>query len=201
MKSKILTEARKLFLKFGYRTVTMDDIAEKLGVSKKTLYENYNSKNKLIGDVVQDIFENVESKLNASYNEDELNAIERIYKMSHVMDDFFNVTTRNPKRELEKYYPEINKKVESHIERTIKTHLYKNIQQGISEGVYRKEVDIQFFFYFFLGIEKNGLNEEVYPEDKFSLKYVENKHLEYIMRILVTPKGLENSEEILKNNQ
>ena len=58
MKGKILTAARKLFLKFGYRTATMDDIAEDLGISKKTLYEHYNSKNKLIEDVVHNIFEN-----------------------------------------------------------------------------------------------------------------------------------------------
>ncbi|MBV7440265.1 TetR/AcrR family transcriptional regulator [Weeksellaceae bacterium TAE3-ERU29] len=201
MKGKILTVARKLFLKFGYRTVTMDDIAEELGISKKTLYENYNSKNKLIEDVVQDIFENVESRLNENNYEKELNAIERIYKMSQVIDSFFNVTSRKPMREMEKYYPEIHKKVQIHIEEKIKKYLYKNIQEGISEGVYRKEVDIQFFFYFFLGIEKNGLSEQIYPEDKFNLKYVESKHLEYMIRILVTPKGQEILEEILKNNQ
>ena len=200
MKAKILTEARKLFLKFGYRTVTMDDIAEKLSISKKTLYENYSSKNKLIEDVVQDIFENVESRLNKNDYEKEKNAIERIYKMSQVIDSFFNVTSRKPMWEMEKYYPEMYKKVQIHIEEKIKKHLYKNIQEGISEGVYRKEVDIQFFFYFFLGIEKNGLNEQIYPEDKFSLKYVESKHLEYIMRILVTQKGQEILEKILKNN-
>ena len=198
MKGKILTEARKLFLKFGYRTVTMDDIAEELSVSKKTLYENYNSKNKLIEDVVQDIFDNVENRLNEGQKEN-LNAIERIYKMSHALDEFFNVTSRKPKRELEKYYPSIHKKVEENIEKTIKKYLYRNVQEGIAQGIYRKEVDLPFFFYFFLGIEKNGLNDSVYPEEKFTLKHVESKHLEYMMRILVTPKGLEILNEILKN--
>lgn len=201
MKGKILTAARKLFLKFGYRTATMDDIAEDLGISKKTLYEHYNSKNKLIEDVVHNIFENVEQKLNESNADEALNAIEKIYKMSHLIDAFFNITSRRPKWELEKYYPEINKKVESNAERVIRKYLYENIQRGIAEGIYRQEVDIQFFFYFFLGMEKNGFNEQVYPEEKFTLKHIEQKHLEYIMRILATPKGLKILEEILKNNK
>ncbi|RZL39733.1 MAG: TetR/AcrR family transcriptional regulator, partial [Pedobacter sp.] len=54
VKDYIITEADKLFCQYGFKSVTMDDIAKHLGVSKKTIYQNFKDKNELINILIRD---------------------------------------------------------------------------------------------------------------------------------------------------
>lgn len=48
MKKKIITKATELFLSIGFKSVTMDDLAQSMGISKKTIYQYFENKNQLI---------------------------------------------------------------------------------------------------------------------------------------------------------
>lgn len=198
MKERILAQAQKMFITYGYHSVTMDHIAKELCISKKTLYENYSSKNRLIEEVVLRICDSIEEKMEQSKQDEEKNAIEQLFESIDLVGEIFNKKTRKPQWELRKYHPKIYEKVESHWETIVKKYMYQNLQKGIAQGLYRQEIDIRFFFRFFMAAKDSEISEKFYPEREFSVKEIEVNHIEYIMRILVTPKGLAILEKKLQ---
>nr|WP_153850508.1 TetR/AcrR family transcriptional regulator [Ornithobacterium rhinotracheale] len=197
MKEKILDKAKELFCQFGYKTVTMDEVAAQLGISKKTLYEVYDSKSKLIQAVVDSLQQDIDAEVEASIDEKN-NAIEQVFSTMRHMDRLFGLmNSRQLQRELKKYYFKISQNLNYNIRERIKKYLYRNIQQGIAEGLYRSELDMQFMFHFFIGVVQNEVSDEIYPENKFTTKEIGENHMEYIVRIMATPKGVEMLEKII----
>ncbi len=197
MKEKILDKAKELFCQFGYKTVTMDEVAAQLGISKKTLYEVYDSKSKLIQAVVDSLQQDIDAEVEASIDEKN-NAIEQVFSTMRHMDRLFGLmNSRQLQRELKKYYFKISQNLNYNIRERIKKYLYRNIQQGIAEGLYRSELDIQFMFHFFIGVVQNEVSDEIYPENKFTTKEIGENHMEYIVRIMATPKGVAMLEKII----
>ncbi|AIQ00388.1 hypothetical protein Q787_03740 [Ornithobacterium rhinotracheale H06-030791] len=197
MKEKVLNKAKELFCQFGYKTITMDEVANQLSVSKKILYEIYDSKSKLVEEVVGSLQKDIDREIENSFDK-RYNAIEQIYATISQVEKVFGVlNSRKLNWELQKYYPKIRQSLDINVMERMKKYLYRNIQQGIAEGLYRPEIDMQFMFYFFWGITQNKWGEEIYPEHKFDFKEVEKKHMEYVLRIMATPKGVAVLEKII----
>ena len=138
---RIVEDSKKLFCKYGFKSVSMDDVARELGVSKKTLYQFVTNKADLIQKTFElDIFhlklwaeEVVSSDMNAI---DELLAISR-----HINKDFdrFNPSAAF---DLQKYYPVLFKNHMKEKQRFVYHHIKANIERGIEQGLYRADLDI-----------------------------------------------------------
>ena len=106
MKEKILAKATEMFLNYGFKSVTMDDLAEQLGISKKTIYANYENKTKLVEASTLFLFEFISNGINLIC-ELEKNPIDELFAIkSFVMEHLKNEKT-SPQYQLQKYYPQL----------------------------------------------------------------------------------------------
>lgn len=138
---KILHESARLFIKYGIRSLSMDDICREMGISKKTLYQYVESKSDLIARILQFNFDE-HIKNSQLLIEDDHNAIDVLLAVSRKV--CLNMQNFNPSTifDLQKYYPEIYKKYNDTKMTAIINDIKVNINKGIAEGLYRDDMDI-----------------------------------------------------------
>lgn len=139
----ILEGAIKLFKKYGLRSISMDELALSLGMSKKTLYQYVSNKEDLVKKVLEYIIDR--NSLNDFEDNPNLNAIDMLLQISHVVR--IETVEMNPVVvfDLHKYYPAIYHDIFVKKREMIYNQMYSNFKRGISEGIYRKDVDIDMF--------------------------------------------------------
>jgi len=139
--AKIIKDSRNLFLKYGYKSVTMDDVARELGVSKKTLYQYVSNKAELIEKTLEyDVFQ-----MGCWVNEvgtSDINAIDHLLLVSRRVNKNFNEFSPSLIFDLQKYYPELFKLHIEEKKQIVYQNIKTNIQKGIDQGVYRDDLDI-----------------------------------------------------------
>ena len=167
MKEKIITKAAEMFLSLGFKSVTMDDISNEMGISKKTIYTHFNNKTQLVKESVLKVFEEISCGINA-IQDLEKDPIEELYEIKKFVMLQLKNEKSSPQYQLQKYYPEVytmirKKKYENMAECTI-----ENLKRGVEKGVYRKNIDVDFISkLYFLCIE--GINDEsIFPLSQFS---------------------------------
>jgi TetR/AcrR family transcriptional regulator, cholesterol catabolism regulator len=165
MKTKslyIVEKVRRLYQRYGIKSVTMDDVAKHLYISKKTLYENFKDKEDLVTQVI--LLEDEEK--NKFYREIEnqgLNAIEELFQYYQML--FGNFKNFNPSMEydLRKYYPDLYMKIRDMRRNRHYKSSYRNMIKGKKEGLYRQELNARI-------IAKLQVlrNEHLYETDYFT---------------------------------
>jgi len=200
MKHKILEKAGEMFINYGFKSITMDDIAKQMGISKKTIYAHFKNKTKLIEQATLVIFELISSGIDCIC-EMQKNPIEELYAIkSFVMENLKNEKS-SPQFQLQKYYPEIFHKLKLMQLEVMQKCIIKNLERGIEEKLYRNEIDLNFisriYFNGIVGIK----DEETFPLDIFSPNYLLESYLEYHIRAVATNKGLLKLEKLLSKNE
>lgn len=195
MRDKIISKASELFLKLGFKSITMDDIASEMCISKKTIYKYFCNKELLITESTAVIHEHVYSLMGKVIDRN-LNAIHENFEIRKMFKDMFNSSDNSPIYQLKKHYPEI---YESVIKREIEEcHIFfrQNIIKGIEEGLYRKEMNIDSFvkFYYILIF---SIKENTSSEKESNL--LELQALEYHTRAIATVDGIIELEKQLTN--
>ncbi|MDO3695399.1 TetR/AcrR family transcriptional regulator [Wenyingzhuangia sp. chi5] len=198
MKDKILTTATSMFLDLGFKSVTMDDISNTLGISKKTVYSHFKNKNKLVEATTLNIFNNILQGINAIENKKQ-NSIEELFQIKELMIN--NVKQQNPSSicQLQKFFPEIHSCMKKKHREAMTKCFTKNIERGIEEGFYRKNLNIDFIVKIhFAGIE--SIKEMEHQNNDINYKFnLATEYLEYHTRAIATEKGLETLNQILNN--
>jgi len=187
-------------MKLGFKSVTMDDIANEMAISKKTIYTHFKNKTALVKECTFSMMQNITTGIDeiCSLNQNPIDELFEIKKfvMSKIEDD-----DSSPQYQLQKYYPEISEELkESHFEKMMEcTHT--NLRRGIQQGLYRSNMNIDFIArLYFLGI--HGIKDQnMFPLDKFPAKFVTEEYLEYHLRGIVTPEGFLTLKKFIKENQ
>jgi TetR/AcrR family transcriptional regulator, cholesterol catabolism regulator len=146
VQQQILSIAKDLFLRHGFKAVTVDDIARHAGVSKKTLYEHFTDKDQLVLkalELVEKYFEESE----CAVSKDSPNAVAEAVSHMQVMEYFLRNLNPNCMPDLQRYYPQAFQAFELHKQNQI-NYIAANIKRGIKEGLYRKNIDIAFSAWF-----------------------------------------------------
>ena len=195
MKEKIISKASELFSKLGFKSVTMDDIAGEMCISKKTIYRYFCNKEVLIEESTSTVHRQVHEIID-SIVEKNLNSIHENFEIREMFRDMFkNNTDTSPIYQLKKHYPEIYQNVLSHEIEQCTKYFRENIEKGIREGLYRPDlnVDIYVKFYYTLifHINENTVSEREAQE-------IELEALEYHTRAMATAKGILELEKQLK---
>jgi AcrR family transcriptional regulator len=195
VKDKIIQKATDMFLKLGFKSVTMDAIASEMCISKKTIYKFFANKEVLIQEG-NDFFH---VKINAEIEkiiELSNNAIEENFTIRKMFANMFKVAETSPLYQLKKHYPEIHQKVMEQQLEICKTCFRQNIVKGIATDFYRKDVDIeayvQFYYTIIFEINENTVSEK-------ETQKLELDALEYHTRAMATPKGIIELEKQLLN--
>ncbi len=202
MKDTILEKSKELFLRNGFKTVGMDDIAQALHISKKTIYQYFPSKEDLVKATLDYVYNLAFSKIAEISGKCET-AIHEHFKIKESIDGILgkDFETSPCFFQLKKYYPELCYEFKKKRCKGVKNHIENNISEGIKQGIYRENLDKSFLaVQFIAGSDAFDLYEE-FPEElgkSISIKEHDNKFLEFYLRSIVTPKGLEIVENLIK---
>jgi AcrR family transcriptional regulator len=195
MKEKIISKASELFLKLGFKSVTMDDIAGEMCISKKTIYKYFCNKEVLIEESTSTVHRQVHEIIDSIVAKN-LNAIHENFEIREMFRDMFknNIDT-SPIYQLKKHYPEIYQNVLSHEIEQCTKYFRENIEKGIREGLYRPDLNIdiyvKFYYTLIFHINENTISEREAQE-------IELEALEYHTRAMATEKGILELEKQLK---
>ncbi|GAB2495152.1 TetR/AcrR family transcriptional regulator [Algoriphagus taiwanensis] len=139
-RKKILEVARDQFSRYGVRTVTMEEIARMVGISKKTIYQEFLDKKDLVTEVFKEILEEDRKKM-VHILEQEDGVIDHLVKMSQMMRE--RLSSINPMviMEIQKYFPEAWKMFEEFKQQAIKADLINVMEKGKRLGYFREEID------------------------------------------------------------
>ena len=117
MKEEIVKRALNEFMQYGFKTFTMDDLANKMGMSKKTLYEHFSSKQDLV-DACLDYALEMSCTNVTTFVQGEGSVIENVYRNQKKVQEVFNINSDRPIWELQKYYPKTYERMESEFAKT-----------------------------------------------------------------------------------
>jgi len=197
MKEKIIIKASELFLSLGFKSVTMDDISDEMGISKKTIYKYIPNKKVLVNICTTYLHEKISKSICEITNQD-YNAIEENFAIKHMLTDIFKKSNTSPMYQLQKYYPNIYKNLVENEFLIFNDCVSANIKKGIKEGLYRKDfnenVILKFYFVLIFGYH----NENIFNYKENNLNELEIIALEYHTRAIATSKGIKVLEKELK---
>lgn len=199
MKDKIIEKATEMFIHLGFKSVTMDDIAHELGISKKTIYGNFKNKTQLVRETVMSVFNNISHGIDCICELDK-NPIEELYEIKKYVSLYLKNEKASPQFQLQKYYPEIfNEFREKHYEKT-NTCTVNNLKKGVEQGLYRSNLDVEFVSrIYFVGM--TGIKDDtLFPPDAFPKIYLIEEYLEYHLRGIVTKEGLQVLNQFINKN-
>jgi TetR/AcrR family transcriptional regulator, cholesterol catabolism regulator len=142
LKEKIVAGAAKLFFKNGFKSLTMDELASKLGVSKKTVYQFFEDKPALVAAAVAYDVENDQREC-AICGVKAGNAIEEVFLVMQMLGE--QLADANPfvLQELNKYYPIAAEGFHKHTNEFVFNMIKANLQRGVAEGLYREGINFE----------------------------------------------------------
>lgn len=195
--TELLDRVTQLFLHYGAKTVTMDDIAHELKISKKTLYQKYQNKEALLEEVLEYQLEVVLSKMR---NLDETidNAVERMFARDEDMEKASRTNDSIMLRQLIKYYPQIFNKHMLYFSEKLSEILMHNIERGRKQGLYREDFDAQLYSKLFFQMTMTFDNSPFLDTDKISRAQYQHESLMFYMHAITTEKGKECLRKIIK---
>lgn len=200
MKEAILNKSLKMFVNHGFKSITMDDIAKEMGISKKTIYQHFESKNDLVAATVDYVFDSAMCRMKEIAETTET-PIHEHFDMKNCVGDLFGHNIQpSAIYQFNKYYPDLAKKIEKKRHDNFESTIIKNLEDGVRLGYYREEIDIQFIGRVFFMSSSSFLKEDIFEEllKTKTIEELNTKFLEYHLRGIVTPKGLDVLEQILK---
>ena len=200
MKENILNKAVDLFLHYGFKSVTMDDIANDLGISKKTIYKYFSHKLDLIDASTILVHEKVDKMIGEIVMKN-FNAIEENFVIKSIFKDMFKNVKTSPMFQLKKYYPETYGKVMEHQMCTFSECVRENLHKGIKEKLYRQDIDVEIVMKFYFQLIYGAYEGDLFGTNMEDIIKTEVKILEYHTRSIATSKGIEVLEEQLINHK
>jgi len=197
MRDKILEKSNELFLNLGFKSVTMDEIASALGISKKTLYKYFSNKTALIDAVTGHMFEAICCSIDAICDQ-KLNPIDELFHIKRVVMEHLKDEKSSPLFQLQKYYPGIYASLKQKQFLIMQETIQENLKRGVQSGVFISSIDVDFisriYFSGVLGIK----DQQIFPLTKYSMNTLTNLYLEYHLRGISTEKGIQELENQLK---
>ena len=188
IQERIRQKADELFRRYGIRSVTMDEIATQLGMSKKTIYQFYADKDQLVDAVALD---------EIRFSQDSClrdmtvsgNAIEEIFRVMEFVEIMFRNMNPSMLYDLEKYHPSGYKKFLEHKNKFLYDMIKRNLERGIKEELYRPELNVEIMTRYRLESMMLALNTEIFSPAKFNLVELQREIIEHFLYGVATLKG------------
>lgn len=178
----------------------MDEIAKELAVSKKTLYIHYPNKKKLVKATSYYIFETIIKGIQEIQGQ-QLNPILELYEIKRYTSDNLKDEKSAPYYQLKKYYPEIASKLILEQQNLLEKTLRDNLVRGIETGLYRKGIPLSFVSKIYFSGSMGIRDQDVFPTEDFTHNTLVEMHMEYHLRAIVTPKGLEELQKFINEKE
>jgi AcrR family transcriptional regulator len=187
-KERIQEKAHELFMQYGIRSVSMDDIANSLGMSKKTLYQNFVDKDELVDGVVDGHIAIMQTECGDCRKEAKDAVHEIFLTMENIIQQLSNM---NPMvlNDLAKFHFSSYQRFKEHKDKFLAKVIRENIEWGIREELYRSEIDTDVMSKFRLESMMIPFNISLFPPGKYNLADISGQIIEHFVYGLVTIKG------------
>ncbi|MGV9004141.1 TetR/AcrR family transcriptional regulator [Flavobacterium sp.] len=199
MKESILLKSCDMFLTLGFKSVTMDEIASEMGISKKTIYQHFSNKNSLVEAVSLYLFETISCGIDSIYELDK-NPIDELFLIKDFILKNLKDESASPIYQLQKYYPKIHKSLMAKQFEKMDDCVVGNINKGIAQGLFRMDLKVDLIVRFYYAGMTSLKDVEIFDPTKFGSKMLQTVYLEYHLRAICTEKGIQKLEELLTNN-
>ncbi len=188
VKERILTKAADLFMRYGIRSITMDEIANQLGISKKTIYQFFTDKDDMVSAVIeQEIMRNEAECI--QFRDDAADAVHEIFLALDDLDEMLKYTNPLMLYDLEKHHPKAFQKIKGYKYQFLYKALLDNLQRGIREGMYRSDLHTDI-------VAKNRIesaflifNPDLFPHSRYKMSEVSYELAMLFLHGVVTPEG------------
>ena len=187
-KDKILKGAEGLFMKYGVRSISMDDIARHLSVSKKTLYQHFADKEDIVTQVCQAHMESNWKNFEA-IRQRATNAIDELAMMSVRLKQDMEQMNPSLLFDLQKYHPKAWAVWEKYKGVCVNDSMKRNLEQGIQEGYYRPEINVDILGIARMCLVELAFDDKVFPQNKFKFAEVQLQLFDQFVYGIVTEKG------------
>ena len=190
IKERIIESASELFKTYGIRSVTMDSLANQLGMSKRTIYEVFSDKDELLMAVLTMMAQQQKDLVKRVLDDSE-NSIVAIFRMLEINRDNFQYMSPAFQADLKKYHHDVLIKNADKIEMPDYRNHYQVIEKGIKEGLFRKEISADLVNRCLYNLGRSIMDNDLYPYEEFSRHdVIRNIFINYV-RGIATPKGLD----------
>jgi AcrR family transcriptional regulator len=187
-RDKILLGAQELFFKFGIKSMTMDDIAKHLGMSKKTIYQFFEDKDSLVNTLVSEHIMQNEQQMKAD-SKAAKNAIEEVFVSLKHVNEMFSKTNPLLFHDLQKYHLSAWNIFKKHKDGCMIQIVIENLQRGIEEGLYREDINIKILAQLRLQEIEMTFNPSIFPPTQYSMLTVMEQFLKHFLLGICTLKG------------
>lgn len=199
-KEELLENISELFLKYGLRSTSMDDICSHLKISKKTLYQFFSNKDNLVEEVMLHRRSNVRIQKDL----ERLRQYNSVQIMLRIRDHIIaSINSRMPANlfDLKKYHPEVYQRVNEKDQLFIHNLLNEVIDKGVAEGYFRPDIDREVQVYLFTKQMAFLGEPEMLSEIKYSVERIVFTIVENVIRSFATPQGIEELKKITNKRQ
>jgi AcrR family transcriptional regulator len=187
-RERILQGGEELVLKAGIKSVTMDDIARELGMSKKTIYQFFKDKNELVIALVKKKLEDDEQQMDDIINRSG-NVIEEMINMMKCSEDIFSRINPIVIHDMQKYHPDAWKQFQNFKSEVLVGKLEELFIKGIEQGYIRPEIDVKILAKMRVAQFELGFDTSLFPLAEFSPWKVQYQFLEHFNYGICTLKG------------
>lgn len=186
---RITGVASELFFQYGIRSVSMDDIARQLGISKKTLYQHVENKADLVEKTMMVHNQHMINQFTEIINDDHNNAIDELVEIAKINNAMLKKTNPSTIYDLKKYHKKCWDVIEKVHDEIIFNIISKNIEQGIEQGLYREDINIQIITKFYAAQIDLIIDTQVFSPTEFQMADVYIEFLKYHIFGIATTKG------------
>ena len=187
-KERILAKSSELFMQYGIRSVSMDDIASAMGMSKKTIYQYFVDKDELVNEVIKVILADNEQNCTHDCFVAE-NAVDEMMKAIEMMEEMFRTMNPSVLFDLKKYHPKAFGIFEKHKSEYLYRIIRDNLTRGIQEELYRPDLNIDIIARMRIDSMMLPFDPSLFNKQGNSLVTVSKQILEHYLFGIVSLKG------------
>jgi AcrR family transcriptional regulator len=200
MRENIIHKAADLFITLGFKSVTMDDIAKEMGISKKTIYVHFSNKTKLVEAVTFGLFETICDGIDGICDESN-NPIEELYDIKMFVMHHLKNEKSSPQFQLKKYYPQIYDVLKQKQFGKMHESVKESLQKGVNTTLFRPKINVDFISRMYFNGMTGIKDHSIFPQETYTMDYLMESYLEYHLRAIVTEKGLQILNKFITSNQ
>ena len=197
MKEEIIETAKDMFLNLGFKSVTMDDLASEMGISKKTIYSHFQNKTKLVEATTEHLFCSICNGID-HIRDEKREPIEELYAIKAFVMKNLKDEKASPQYQLHKYYPKIHDTLKIKQFEVMQCCVIENLNRGIETGVFRESIDVEFISRLYFAGATCIKDQTMFPRELFSMAKLMENYLEYHVRGIATEKGLKILNNLIK---
>jgi len=177
-----------LFWKFGVRSVTMEDIAKELGISKKTIYQHFTDKDDILYQVIQEKVRADTTEMDCMAVET-ANPIEGLMMVLEIVRKNQHEVSPNLLMDIKRYHPQAFALFRQHIDQHIMKSILENIQKGVSQGLYRSDINPAILARMRVEQIELAFNNEFFPTNQYSMLDIQRELIHHFVRGMLTDQG------------